>query len=138
MSLLLLIAGGVLFWAWRSRQLKALRYGDVAAAATGIAAIEMLAKGNIAATLILLAGLGGWIAWRRLAPAGEAMSPREARDLLSLPAGADETAIRTAHRRLIARVHPDTGGSEELARRVNTARDTLLAVNRSRRHASPS
>ncbi len=34
--------------------------------------------------------------------------------------------IRAAHPRLIAGVHPDRGGSAELARRVNAARDLLL------------
>ncbi|HEY0327355.1 MAG TPA: molecular chaperone DnaJ, partial [Allosphingosinicella sp.] len=34
------------------------------------------------------------------------------------------------HRRLIARVHPDAGGSEELARRINAARDALIAAHR--------
>jgi DnaJ homolog subfamily C member 19 len=41
--------------------------------------------------------------------------------------------IRDAHRRLIARVHPDAGGSAELAIRVNAARDALIAeLNRPR------
>ena len=44
---------------------------------------------------------------------------------LGLEAGDDE--IIAAHRRLIARVHPDRGGSADLARRVNQARDLLLS-----------
>jgi curved DNA-binding protein CbpA len=50
----------------------------------------------------------------------------EARSLLGLgsDAGADE--IRAAHRRIIQRVHPDAGGTPELARRTNLARDVLL------------
>ena len=40
---------------------------------------------------------------------------------------ADLAEIRAAHRRLIARVHPDAGGSEELASRINAARDALIA-----------
>jgi hypothetical protein len=51
----------------------------------------------------------------------------EAHAILGLPADADAEAIRAAHRRLIAAVHPDRGGSAELARRINLARDTLLA-----------
>ncbi|MEI9926517.1 MAG: J domain-containing protein [Sphingomonas sp.] len=35
-------------------------------------------------------------------------------------------AIRAAHRRLAAAVHPDKGGSADLTRRINAARDTLL------------
>lgn len=50
----------------------------------------------------------------------------EARALLGVDADADEAAIRAAHRRLVTAVHPDKGGSAELTRRVNAARDTLL------------
>jgi DnaJ family protein C protein 19 len=50
----------------------------------------------------------------------------EARAILGLDRGADADAIRTAHRRLVASVHPDRGGSADLARRVNAARDLLL------------
>jgi hypothetical protein len=56
-----------------------------------------------------------------------AMPEEEARVLLDLPRGADRAAIQAAHRRLIARVHPDAGGSAELTRRVNAARDTMLS-----------
>ena len=47
--------------------------------------------------------------------------------------GATLQEIRDAHRRLIARVHPDAGGSAELAHRVNAARDTLLAETMNRK-----
>lgn len=51
----------------------------------------------------------------------------EARQLLGVAADADAAAIRAAHRRLMARVHPDAGGSAGLANQVNAARDLLLA-----------
>jgi DnaJ homolog subfamily C member 19 len=54
------------------------------------------------------------------------MSANEAAKLLDVAPGADPEAILAAHRRLIAKVHPDAGGSAELAARVNQARDTLL------------
>ncbi|NTS65864.1 J domain-containing protein [Sphingomonas sp. HHU CXW] len=50
-----------------------------------------------------------------------------ARATLGVSAGDDGDAIRAAHRRLIAEIHPDRGGSAEEARRVNAARDLLLA-----------
>ena len=50
----------------------------------------------------------------------------DARELLGVAAGAGEQDIRAAHRRLVATVHPDKGGSAELTRRVNEARDRLL------------
>ena len=49
-----------------------------------------------------------------------------ARRLLGVGRDADADAIRAAHRRLAAEVHPDRGGSAETARRVNAARDLLL------------
>lgn len=50
----------------------------------------------------------------------------DARDVLGIGPDADAEAIRAAHRRLASGVHPDRGGSVELARRVNAARDLLL------------
>ena len=55
------------------------------------------------------------------------MPPAEARALLGLDESASLADIREAHRRLIAKVHPDAGGSAELATRVNMARDALVA-----------
>jgi len=45
---------------------------------------------------------------------------------LGVSANADADTIRAAHRRLVNAVHPDKGGSAELTRRINAARDTLL------------
>ena len=50
----------------------------------------------------------------------------EARQVLGITRDADADAVRAAHRRLVAQVHPDRGGSAELTRRVNAARDLLL------------
>ncbi len=90
--------------------------------------------------LILIGiGIGCWLIWRgrRYGARKAAMPLAEARRLLEVPPGAGIETIRAAHRRLIARVHPDAGGSAELARRVNVARDTLIAeLNRSTPRAS--
>ena len=77
--------------------------------------------------LILLAGLAviAWLWWKGR-QSGNPMTTQEARLLLGVDPGADAEAIRAAHRRIIARVHPDAGGSEELARKINSARDLLL------------
>ena len=91
------------------------------------------------AKLILLLALvaAAWIWWRRHVAARNAIRPAEARALLGVGDQASLQEIRDAHRRLIARVHPDAGGSAELARRVNAARDALVAeLNRRRRRAS--
>jgi len=50
-----------------------------------------------------------------------------ARKLLSVPAKATRTDIQAAHRRLIATVHPDRGGSTAMVHRANEARDLLIA-----------
>jgi hypothetical protein len=57
---------------------------------------------------------------------GEAMDERTALEILGLEAGASEEAVRAAHRRLMARLHPDHGGSSWLASRINQARDYLI------------
>jgi len=54
------------------------------------------------------------------------MDERTALEILGLDPGADEEAIRAAHRKLMARLHPDHGGSSYLASQINRARDHLL------------
>lgn len=69
---------------------------------------------------------GVWILFRKPARPGPVGDAAEARAVLGVGPDADADAIRTAHRRLAAQVHPDRGGSADLARRVNAARDLLL------------
>jgi hypothetical protein len=54
------------------------------------------------------------------------MTRDEALAILGLATGATDEDIRAAHRRLILRVHPDAGGSADLAARINRAKDVLL------------
>ena len=76
--------------------------------------------------LILALVAGVWLWWRRRTVASHPMGESEARALLGVGPRASAEEVREAHRRLIARVHPDAGGSAELATRVNAARDALL------------
>lgn len=77
------------------------------------------------------AGWRLWQGWGRPLPGtpkskAPNRSETEARAILGVSANAGPDEIRAAHRRLIASVHPDRGGSPELTRQVNAARDTLL------------
>jgi DnaJ homolog subfamily C member 19 len=57
---------------------------------------------------------------------GGPLSRQEAYEILGLKPGASEVEIKAAHHRLMRSAHPDVGGSEWLATRVNQARDVLL------------
>lgn len=106
---------------------------------------------RIAATLVATALLGGgalamskgaWIMGGGMLAAGlylvvmsriravpvslPGMSDGEARSVLGVSSEATEQDIQTAWRRVMGRAHPDQGGTQGLAERVNAARDTLL------------
>ena len=78
--------------------------------------------------------------WREHAQAdaatGRGGSPRgpmtheEAYQILGLQPGAEAEEIVRAHRTLMKRIHPDQGGTNYLAARVNEAKDTLLRQHR--------
>ena len=55
-----------------------------------------------------------------------AMSREEAFRVLGLEPGASQKEIKEAHHRLIAGLHPDHGGSDYLAAKINQAKDVLL------------
>jgi hypothetical protein len=72
--------------------------------------------------------------WRAAAGAGEASRPAsssamtkdEAYLVLGLKPGATQSDIRSAHRRLMKQFHPDHGGSDYIAAKINQAKDLLL------------
>jgi DnaJ domain len=59
-------------------------------------------------------------------PASGDVTVEEAYAILGLAPGADAEAIKEAHRRLMVKLHPDHGGSDYLATKINRARDVLL------------
>ena len=109
------------------------------AAFFGVAiALLMLLTGRGMQALVGL-GMVGPLLWRRwqggAGPgpfqtpprrAGGAMGRDEAYAVLGLKPGATEADIRAAYMRLMRMAHPDSGGSDWLASRINQARDVLL------------
>jgi len=55
-----------------------------------------------------------------------AMSEDEAYEVLGLHKGASRDDVMRSHRSLIKKLHPDHGGSTDLAARVNEAKDVLM------------
>lgn len=137
-GIFMILAGGALYWAWKTGRLRGFTYEDGIAAALFLLGFRLMTTGRPLFGASLMAGALLWAAHRRrqTSPRGP-MPVDEARALLGVAPDASLADIREAHRRLIARVHPDAGGSSELAHRVNAARDTLVAeMNRRTPRAS--
>jgi hypothetical protein len=132
-ALLLVALAGWLIWTGRLQRMTAK---DGMALGVALVGAVMAAKGKPLIGALPLIGSAlffalqsskgkarGKVGKTKAQPKGDV---GEARALLGLPANADVQAIRTAHRRLIATVHPDRGGTEALAAKINAARDLLL------------
>lgn len=138
MGLIWLIVGGIALWALvrLGRQTEGPGRGQWRVSATLIAAACLgggalaLARGSwmIGGALIAV-GLYFALSSRIRAvvrSVDPGMSAREARDTLGVPADATTEQINAAWKRLMARAHPDQGGTQGLAARLNAARDRLL------------
>lgn len=148
-TILLLVAGGALWLALRPAIMRALPALDPKLTGIGGAAglfllailFFALRLAPLGVVLLVLAGgaLGG--ALRRPdpaleekdpggdsapAPARAGMSRGEALAVLGLGEAPAPEEVEAAHRKMIRRAHPDSGGSDYLAAKVNEARDVLL------------
>lgn len=128
-DLVLLGVAGILYWAWKTRDPQAMRISDVLAVVAALVGLKML-DGHSPLGILGLGAAAWWFWFRKggkFSKAGsDRMTREKARRLLEVPIDATSEEIRAAHRRLVARVHPDVGGSADLTRQVNAARDTLL------------
>ena len=94
----------------------------------------VFALGLIGKAHLLPDGFSKMFSWGKTAQDGQS-KPQSSTDLrrdeaysvLGLNAGATADDIKAAHKRLIKQVHPDAGGSEYLAARINAAKDALLS-----------
>ena len=105
-----------------------------------LSVLLLFTRGLAGLTPLLLLGplLWSWVgqARRPAAPRGAGggrrtvssgrMTRDEAYQVLGLKPGASEADIRAAYHRLMRAAHPDAGGSDWLAARINQARDALL------------
>lgn len=64
--------------------------------------------------------------YQQQAPSSSNLTTAEAWQILGLEPEADEATIIKAHKRLIQKLHPDRGGNDYLASKVNAAKDLLL------------
>ena len=63
---------------------------------------------------------------QRYSPGKKFMTRKEALEILGLPMDASDMDIRSAYKRLMSVNHPDKGGSDWMAAKLNDAKKTLL------------
>lgn len=129
MAVLIALIIAALGWAvWKGK----LRKQQLPPILLGLAGAFLAARGNL---LIGVAAIGvavTWyrgLTWRLFGPKAlqtDQYAVDNARFLLGVSRFDNAERIRERHRILIAKNHPDTGGSDEHARELNAARDLLL------------
>jgi hypothetical protein len=131
-----LVLGAIALWALvrLGRQTERRGRGEWRVAATlfgavllGAGALLLFRGAWLFGAACLLAGL--WLAFQsrhRALPRSEPITEAEARQVLGVGPSATPSEIRAAWKRLMQRAHPDSGGSQGLAARLNAARDRLL------------
>lgn len=139
--LLIAVLAAIGLWFWFSKyqrkRMKKIPAAWLGIGGTLIGAV-LVAKGMPVIGALVATGSGLWLRFGgQLMPGGTPIPPSEAQarialgraeaaELLGVAPDADREVILTAYRRLMARNHPDAGGSAGLAARINAARDLLL------------
>ncbi len=131
--LALLLGAGQGFSRARVETLRSLVAWVAALAGLSLATLLLLTgRGAAAIAALVMFGPLVWSWWqpakrKRTAASPQAqMSQSEAFSVLGLQPGASEAEIRAAYLRVMRAAHPDGGGTDWLATRVNQARDVLL------------
>jgi hypothetical protein len=129
MPVILALIALALGWAvWKGK----LRVEQLPPILLGIGGAFLAARGSL---LIGVAAIGIAITWYRgltwrlfgtQAKQSDQYAIDKARFLLGVSRFDNEASIRERHAALIARNHPDTGGSDDRAKELNAARDLLI------------
>lgn len=129
MGILIALIVAALGWAvWKGK----LRRQQLPPILLGLAGAFLAARGNL---LFGVAAIGVAITWYRgltwrlfgtKAKQSDQYAVDKARFMLGVSRFDNAEYIQQRHRALIAKNHPDTGGSEARAKELNEARDLLL------------
>jgi hypothetical protein len=129
MGLIVILIIAALAWAvWKGKLAKT----QLPPILLGVAGAFLAARGNL---LFGVAAIGIAITWYRgltwrlfgtQAKQSDQYAVDKARFMLGVSRFDNEQSIRERHAALIAKNHPDTGGSNERAQELNAARDLLL------------
>lgn len=135
--LLLAALAALGLWWWLRKRRKRIPAPWLGVGGTLVGTV-LAAKGMPVVGALLVAASGLWLRYGAslLGKATPAQPPTasgppaldraEAAELLGVAPEADPATIHAAYRRLMARNHPDAGGTAGLAARINAARDLLL------------
>lgn len=144
MLLLLAVLAALGLWWWKSKHRRKIPAAWLGIGGSLVGTV-LAAKGMPLVGALLIGASGLWLRYGAslLGKAGPPQPPApadprlldraEAADLLGVAPDADPATIHAAYRRLMARNHPDAGGSAGLAARINAARDLLLKSQDTRR-----
>jgi hypothetical protein len=136
MALLVVLLAGFGLWFWLGKRRKKIPALWLGIGGT-IAGAVLVAKGMPVVGALVATGSGLWLRYGEMLMRGGSARPpaagapaeidrAQAAELLGVAPDADREEILVAYRRLMARNHPDAGGSVGLAARINAARDLLL------------